>query len=264
LEAALLENRVVQAFEEGRVATGIYSSSASPKVIELLAFAGLDHVRIDLEGSYPNPETIRHLIHTAHAVGITPFVRMPEPLDVQYMDQILNMGALGIQIPRIRDRTHAEEIVQLVKGPPLGHRKIRSDNILAQYGDVDAPSLTEWVNRNVVVAVQVETQQAVEVVDEIAAVPGLDMLISGRNDLSISYGVPGQQFDPVVVEAEGRMIAEGKKHGKITSVTYFPLRGGDQIERLRSRIDDGVACVTFGSDNDLMHAYRGVMSDLGL
>lgn len=259
-----MENRVVQAFAEGRVATGIYSSSNSPKVVELLAFAGFDHVRIDLEGSWPNPETVRHLIHTAHAVGITPFVRMPEPLDVQYMHQVLNMGALGIQIPRVRDRAHAEEIVQLVKGRPVGGRKVRSDNLIAQYGDVDVGVLGEWVNENVVVAVQVETRQAVEVVDEIAAVPGLDMLVSGRNDLSISYGVPGQQFDPIVLEAEARMIEAGKQAGKITSCTYFPLRGGDQLEHMRNRIEQGVGCVTFGSDNDLMHAYRGVMRELGL
>jgi len=180
------------------------------------------------------------------------------------MHQILNMGALGIQIPRVRDRAHAEEIVRFIKAPPLGERKIRSDNLLAQYGDVDANELVAWVNRNGVVAVQVETREAVEAVEEIATVPGIDMLISGRNDLSISYGIPGHQFDEVVLEAERRMVEAGQRAGKITSVTYFPLRGREQIEHLKNRIKDGVGCVVFGSDNDLMQAYRGVRRELGL
>ena len=258
----MIENRVVSARRAGRVAFGIYLSSASTKVIELIGFAGLDFVRIDLEGSFPDPETIAHLIHASHAVGITPFVRVPEPMDVGFVQQIINLGALGIIIPRINGRTHAEEAVRAVKPKPVGMRKVRPDNIVGGYGLVDHGDVTAWSNENVLLAVQVETKGAIEVIDEIASVPGVDMLISGRNDLSISYGVPGQNFAPVVVEAERRMVQAGIRAGKITSVTYFPLRGGDQFDRMRGRIREGVDCIVFGSDNDLGWAYKHALEQL--
>lgn len=258
----LIRNRVLEAFKEQRVAFGVYLATGSPHVIELLAFAGLDYVRIDLEGSFPNPETIRHLIHTAHAVGITPFVRVPKPMDAQFVGQIINMGALGIIIPRVDEPAEAEAAVRAVKGHPLGDRKVRPDNILGGYGAIDRDKLVLWENENVLLAVQVETRAGIESVNQIASVPGVDMLISGRNDLSISYGVPGRQFDPIVIEAEGRMVDAGIKAGKITSVTYFPLRGDDQLERIRIRMEQGVHCVAFGGDNDLMYAYQRAIDEL--
>ena len=258
----MLRNRVREAFNEGRVAFGVYLASGSPRVVELLAFADLDYVRIDLEGSFPNPETIRHLIHTSHAVSITPFVRVPKPMDAQFVHQIINMGALGIIVPRVENLAEAHEAVDAVKGAPLGSRKVRPDNILGQYGAIERDELTSWENENVLLAVQVETRTGIESVDEIASVPGIDMLISGRNDLSISFGVPGRQFEPVVLEAELRMVEAGKKAGKITSVTYFPLRGDDQLERIRIRIEQGASCVSFGGDNDLMYAYRRALDEL--
>ena len=258
----MIENRVVQAFKAGRVAFGIYLSTASPKVIELVGFAGLDFVRIDLEGSFPTSETIAHLIHASHAVGVTPFVRVPEPMDVGFVQQLINLGAMGIIIPRITGRAHAEEAVRAVKARPLGERKVRPDNILGGYGLVDRPDFAAWSNEHILLAAQLETKAAIDQLEEIASVPGLDMFISGRNDLSISYGVPGQQFAPVVLEAERRMVEAGRKAGKITSVTYFPLRGGDQLDRIRTRMKEGVSCVTFGSDNDLGYAFKGAREAL--
>jgi len=258
----MIENRVVRAFKAGRVAFGIYLSTASPKVIELLGFAGLDFVRIDLEGSFPTSETIAHLIHTSHAVGITPFVRVPEPMDVGFVHQVINLGAMGIIIPRISSRAHAQAAVRAVKGPPLGERKVRADNILGGYGLVDNGDFTAWSNEHVLLAVQLETKAAIDVVDEIVSVPGLDMIISGRNDLSISYGIPGQQFAPVVLEAERRMVEAGRKAGKITSVSYFPLRGGDQFTRMKARVNEGVNCITLGSDNDLGYALKMAIGEV--
>ena len=252
----VIENRVVQAFREGRTAFGIYLSTGSAKVIELLGFAGLDFVRIDLEGSFPTSETIAHLIHASHAVGITPFVRVPEPMDIGFVHQIINLGAMGIIIPRVGSRAQAEEAVRAIKAPPLGQRKVRSDSIVGGYGLVERGDFAAWSNEHIVLAAQIETKAAIERLDEIVSVPGLDMLISGRNDLSISYGMPGQQFAAPVLEAERRMVEAGRKAGKITSVTYFPLRGGDQLDRIRTRMREGVTCVTFGSDNDLGYAFK--------
>ena len=258
----MIENRIVTARKAGRVAFGIYLSTASTKVIELIGFAGLDFVRIDLEGSFPDSETIAHLIHAAHAVGVTPVVRVTEPMDIGFVWRVINLGALGVIIPRINGRAHAEEAVRAVKPKPIGMRKVRPDNIVGGYGLVGRGDLDAWSAENVLLAVQVETKGAVEAIDEIASVPGVDMLISGRHDLSLSYGVPGQNFAPVVLEAERRMVEAGKRAGKITSVTYFPLRGGDQFDRMRQRIREGVDCVVFGSDNELGWFYKHALEQL--
>ncbi|MDQ3411002.1 MAG: aldolase/citrate lyase family protein, partial [Chloroflexota bacterium] len=96
----MLKNRVVEAAREGRPSFGVYVFSDSPKMIEVLGFAGLDYVRIDMESTFSNPETVHRMIQTAHAVGITPFVRVPESIDGRIDDnlihRVLNMGALGI------------------------------------------------------------------------------------------------------------------------------------------------------------------------
>jgi 4-hydroxy-2-oxoheptanedioate aldolase len=262
----VLTNRVVEAAKEGRPSFGVYVFSGSPKMIELLGFAGLDYVRIDMESTFSNPETLERMIHTAHAVGITPFVRVPESIDGRIDDnlihRVLKMGALGIVLPRARTPEQVRDAVRAIKGPPNGDRHITVGGFTGGYGRENADEHLAWANENVLLSIQVETKSGIDNIDEIVSIPGLDMVQSGRGDLSYEYGVPGQQYHPLVLEAEDKMITAGLRAGKLVSVQYYPLKDEQQIPTIRGLIDRGVHALNLGIDLDVIDIYRRLLRDL--
>jgi 4-hydroxy-2-oxoheptanedioate aldolase len=263
---SVLKNRVIEAAKEGRPSFGVYVFSGSPKMIELLGFAGLDYVRIDMESTFSNPETVHRMIQTAHAVGITPFVRIPESIDGAIDDnliyRVLGMGALGIVLPRGRSVEQIKAAVRAVKGAPLGDRHIGTGGFTGGYGREDYAEHLAWANEHVMLSVQVETKSGIDSIDEIVQIPGLDMVQSGRGDLSYEYGVPGQQYHPIVLEAENKMIEAGLKAGKYVSVQYYPIKDAGQIPTIRGLIDRGVHALNLGIDLDVIDVYRRLLRDL--
>src|SRR5262245_8434284 len=95
----MLVNKVRQAMKEGRPSFGIYVMTPSTRLVEMLGFAGLDFLRFDMAESPMEMETTADLIRTAHAVGVTPFVRVP-PNSEWHIEVALGAGALGIIVPR--------------------------------------------------------------------------------------------------------------------------------------------------------------------
>jgi 4-hydroxy-2-oxoheptanedioate aldolase len=229
-------------------------------MIEFLAFSGLDYVRIDLTGGTMNPETVRNLIRTAHAAGITPFVRV-ERLDPVQIQTVLGMGALGVVVPEVTGRADVEAAVRAAKMAPLGERGIGLTG-LDGYGLVTAMEYARWAAEHVILAVQVETRGAVEEADAIMATPGLDMVLGGRGTLSKHYGVPGQRDHPTVVAIEDTVMEKAFRAGKIVSVTYFPLRDPRQAEAVKAWIRRGAHCLCIGADMDMVYIYRRALQEL--
>jgi 4-hydroxy-2-oxoheptanedioate aldolase len=265
-EAPLRTNRILEAAKAGRPSFGIYVASASTHMIELLGYAGLDYVRIDMEGSAKDIETVHHMIHTAHAVGVTPFVRVPGlpngEVDEGLVHRLIGMGTMGIILPGASSRAHVEAAVRAVKGPPLGERHAGPGGFTGGYGRMNYAEHLAWANEHILLSVQVEKKSGVEAIDEIVSIPGLDMVQSGRGDLSYEYGVPGQQYHPTVVEAEQKMVQAGLKAGKLVSVQYYPLRDANQIGTIRDYIRQGVHCLNLGGDGDLVEVYRRLLKEL--
>lgn len=257
----MITNRVSEAYREGRLCFGNYVTTASPRMVELLGAAGLDFVRIDMADVGVNIETVESMIRTAHAVGITPFVRVPE--DSAWHIQIaLQMGALGVIVPRVTGPEDVEAAVRAAKPPPVGERHAGPGGFTGRYGAVSSQEYLDWVHENVLLSVQVETKAGVEAIDEIVAVPGLDMVQSGRGDLSYAYSVPGQQYHPMVLEAERVVMEAALEAGKMASVQYYPLRDHDHVTRLRDWIDRGVHCLSVGSDKDIVEVFRRLLAEL--
>jgi 2-keto-3-deoxy-L-rhamnonate aldolase RhmA len=88
------------------------------------------------------------------------------------------------------------------------------------------------------------------------------MVQSGRGDLSYHYGVPGQQYHPLVLEAEQKMIAAGIKAGKLVSVQYYPLNDPKHIEIIREFIRQGVHCLSLGTDREVGSVYRRLLAEI--
>jgi 4-hydroxy-2-oxoheptanedioate aldolase len=120
----------------------------------------------------------------------------------------------------------------------------------------------DWASENIMLSVQVETRKGIEAIDEIVTVPGLDMVQSGRGDLSYHYGVPGQQYHPLVLAAERKMISAAKKAGKMVSVQYYPLNDPKHVETIRGFIREGVHCLSLGTDREVVSVYRRLLAEI--
>lgn len=253
-------NRIRQAYREGRPAFGTYIKTPSPIMVELLGFGGLDFVRIDLNAGHLNTETVENMIRAAHAIGVTPVVRVErnDPFQIQ---AAIDMGALGIIVPEVTGRDDVEQAVRAAKLPPHGDRHPGGGGPTS-YGAVSAKEYADWAAEHIILSVQVETRSAVAEVEAIAAIPGLDMIQSGRGTLSYQFGVPGQQYHPTVLEIERKVVRTALNAGKMVGLQHYPFRDRSHIEIVKDWIRQGVFCQSLGVDTDIVFVYRQLMNDL--
>lgn len=256
----LRTNKVKAAYRTGKPCFGLYVSTPSTRMVEMMAGAGFDFVRIDMEGGLLNIETVTEMIRTAHACDITPFVRVQGP-DEWQIQAVLKAGALGIIIPKVTGPADILEAVRAAKLAPHGERHAGPGLPTGGFGKVSAAEYDAWVREEIILSAQIETKSGVDSIDEIVQIPGLDMVQSGRGDLSYSYGVDGQ-YHEVVLAAESRVIEAGMKAGKMTSVQYYPVPNPSHIERIQKFIQRGVLCISCGSDTDLVAPFRSMLAQV--
>ena len=206
-------NRLKQTIKAGKPAVGtMLSEIRQPAVIQLLVNAGFDFVIIDNEHGPFNIETIADLSRTARYLGLTPVVRIPD-LAYPYIAQSLDAGAQGIMVPRITHPDQVREAVQIMKYPPLGRRGAAGSRGHTNFQAGAVAEMLTSANEESLLIAQVETKEAVEAIDEIVTIEGVDVALVGPGDLSISLGVPGQMDAPVMQEAIAATIAACQKHG---------------------------------------------------
>jgi 2-dehydro-3-deoxyglucarate aldolase/4-hydroxy-2-oxoheptanedioate aldolase len=188
-----------------------------PSVVQLLANAGFDFVIIDNEHGAFNLETIADLARTAIYVGVTPIVRVPD-LAYPYIAQSLDAGAQGLMVPRISTASQVHEVVQMMKYPPVGMRGSALSRGYTQFKGGPVAEVMAQVNEETLLIVQVEMRGAVENIDVIVSIPGVDVALIGPNDLSIALGVPGQQNHPTVQAAIQKTIDACQRHSVFPAI----------------------------------------------
>jgi 2-keto-3-deoxy-L-rhamnonate aldolase RhmA len=194
-------NQVKKALQEGKVQLGTnFSHIASPEIIRLLAAAGFHWAFIDLEHGVFNPETLWQLCKTAQPAGFTPILRVTS-LEYDLVARCLDIGAHGIMFPRVEDPRVLEEAVSWTKFPPRGVRGYGMIGPHLDYEKKTIPEVIEQMNRETLVVMQIETKRSYEAREELLSVPGIDVVMIGPADLSISLGVPGEFQHPKMVEA---------------------------------------------------------------
>jgi 2-dehydro-3-deoxyglucarate aldolase/4-hydroxy-2-oxoheptanedioate aldolase len=200
-------NRIKRALKDGRSVVGtMLAEIRQPSVMQLLVNAGFDFVIIDNEHGPFNIETIADLCRMAKYVGLTPIVRIPD-LTYAHIAQSLDSGAQGIMVPRITTAQQVREIVEMMKLPPLGARGSALSRGYTNFKSGLVAEVMEAVNEETLLIVQIETREALEDIEEIITVPGVDAALIGPNDLSIALGVAGQLDSPEMQEALHRTIA---------------------------------------------------------
>jgi 2-keto-3-deoxy-L-rhamnonate aldolase RhmA len=205
-------NQMKQALQNERPVLGtMVIEIRQPAVMQLLANAGFDFVIIDNEHGPFNIETIADLSRAARYVGLTPLVRVPD-LFYPYLAQSLDSGAQGVMVPRIFNAEQVREAVQMIKYPPLGRRGCA---LVRGHTDFKAGALVETMaeaNDETLLIIQIETQAAVDNIEEIVATPGVDVTLIGPTDLSIALGIPGQFDSPKLHAAIEKMIEACRRH----------------------------------------------------
>jgi len=190
------------------------SAFPSPKLIEVAGkFGDLDGVWIDQEHSgLPNQE-LEVLLLACRAAGLDAFARVA-PTDYATVMRPMEGGASGIMMAQMRSVTEVEQAVRWMKYHPVGERGMFLGNHEAEFGAKPAPEHVADSNRDRWTLIQIETAEAVECVEGIAAVDGVDCLFVGPSDLSNNLGKPGNPMDPHVLGAIERIAGAAKANGK--------------------------------------------------
>jgi 2-keto-3-deoxy-L-rhamnonate aldolase RhmA len=195
------KNLVKQALAEGKVQLGTgFGQLRSPEIPRILAAAGFHWAFIDTEHGGFDLETVQDLCRVSNLVGFCPIVRVAE-LQYSLVSRALDCGAQGIIFPRVESPELLERAVSWTKFPPLGIRGYGLGPTQTDFEPLSFNQVIEHSNANTLVVFQIETRRAVEARDELLAVPGIDAVMIGPADLSISLGVPGEFQHPQMVEA---------------------------------------------------------------
>lgn len=228
---------------------GLFLNSHSPTVAEQLAHSGYDWLLVDTQHGPMGYEKLSAMLCAISSGGAKSMVRVSGYNDRAGIQQALDLGADGVLIPYINNAEEARQAVSCARYPTAGTRSVyfpqRSTNKAGLLGYVGN------ANKNIIVALQVETAACIENMAEIAAVPGVDILFLGQNDLCMSMGLyekyefPHMYTSPELQAATETLVTEAKKNNVILGLFLFGIgRVGEFLEK-------GFTFISIG--NDLHH-----------
>jgi 2-dehydro-3-deoxyglucarate aldolase/4-hydroxy-2-oxoheptanedioate aldolase len=236
----LFENRLKPMLKAGKKTAGAWAQLCSPTSAEILCRAGYDWILIDMEHSPADLQTLVAQLQAMGASGVVPLVRAPWN-DLVWIKRILDAGAYGVMIPSVNTRDQALAAVQACKYPPVGLRGIAGSPRAAGFGR-DTVAYLKRANDEILVILQIETPQAIENLDDIGKVPGVDALFIGPMDLSTSMGHLGNPAHPEVQAAIATVEAKAKALG----MPLGTISAG--WEQAKALYDRGYQLVTLLSD----------------
>lgn len=246
----LLRNPLAEALAAGRVALAMIVQKMSSVDIAIAAGScGFDAISDDLEHSVISEASASQICITAVNAGITPLVRVPSH-ESHVMGRLLDAGALGIIAPHVESADEARAIVAACKFAPEGGRSVSYHWPQLGYRSCAPKAMRAALNAATTVVVMLESPLAIERADDIAAVPGVDILHVGSLDLADALGAPGRVDDPQMDVCFERVIAACRAHGKVAGIGGVGAHPGVA----RRVIVQGARFLTAGIDWDFMLA----------
>ncbi|WP_082959244.1 HpcH/HpaI aldolase family protein [Mycobacterium mantenii] len=221
-------------------------NSRTPDVPGVAAACGYDAVYIDLEHTSTSLEAAQMLCVSALGAGISGLVRVPSH-DPSVIARVLDGGAVGVIVPHVDSKEEAERVVQAARFPPIGNRSISGPNAVSGYTPRGAPQLAEFLERRTVVAVMIETPEAVEASASIASVGGIDMILIGPSDLTAEMGIHGQYENEHFHRAVESVAAACRSHG-----VALGIAGIKSLDLLNRFVGLGLRFVSAGTDIGMM------------
>ena len=226
------------------------SMSRNPRWATPIASFGLDYIIIDSEHAPRDRSDIADLLAAFSLTGVVPLVRVPIP-DSHYVTMALDAGAQGVLAPYCETVEEVKEVVAAAKWRPLKGALARKAVDAGEFPSEATKSYLEDRNRNTVCLIGIESVPAVENLDNILKVDGIDGIFVGPNDLTISLGVPDQVEHPDYEAALRRVISTCRKHD--TPVLFHH----QTVALTQKWLREGARFVLYSSDARTMHnGYR--------
>ncbi|MCF7853521.1 MAG: 2,4-dihydroxyhept-2-ene-1,7-dioic acid aldolase [Candidatus Pacebacteria bacterium] len=226
----------------GRTLTvGTWIQAGHAAVAEVLANVGFDWIAADCEHTDIDISAFTTLARGMHGRGCVPMARVREN-DTLAIRQVLDMGAQGVIVPLIDTPAAARKAVQAAKYPPEGVRGFAFSR-MNNWG-VDFDEYVRTANDDIAVVAMIESSRAVDTIDDILAVDGIDGVFIGPYDMSGSYGVPGETGRPKVKEGCARVVAACERAGKSAGIhVVIPTQ-----ESVNDAVDAGFTFIGLGVD----------------
>ncbi len=188
----------------------------SPMVAEMMAVSGVELIIIDCEHFQFSIETIANMIRAAALYGASCLVRVSDASNTWLINNSLDMGAAGILLTDSHGVEDVKKAIDAVKYYPVGHRGVCTDSRASKYGKALSPSEHPiYFNDNTIIGVVIETKSAVKELDDILALPEVDIVSVGDGDLSYEYGRPGDTKHPEQITLRNSIYEKILKAGKI-------------------------------------------------
>ena len=242
-----MRNRLKQLMHSEGNPVGAQLRFGSPAIAELFGHAGFDWLVIDCEHAPQTPVGVQSQLQAIGNTPATPIVRIPK-VDEQQIRLYLDMGAMGILAAFVQTPGEAELGAAACRYPPRGIRGW-GPHRAARYG-LNAEQYTREINDEVTFIALIESSLAIENIDAILAVDGVDTAVLGPVDLSISLGVPFDFKCAAFADAEAKVVAAARRIGKPVMGTVY----GDQLapSALTDTLERGYAGLLLGGDEFLM------------
>lgn len=237
-------NPVKEKLKRGEASIGTWSTTGDPAVVEVLARqTDLDWINIDFEHNAIDVSTAINCLRAAEGSGKPLFARIPWN-DKVWIKRILDIGFMGIVVPDVKNAEEAEAAVQAAKYRPRGFRGIGSSRGQLVFGS----DYYAKANDLTMVIIMIEDPEAVDQIDEIMQVDGVDVCFIGPNDLANMLDIPTGMDNqhPAHIEQVQKVVDAGKRHGVATGVH---TGSGEEAAR---RIQQGMQWFPIGSDARLL------------
>lgn len=249
----LRPSRILRELRAGQHATILKLNLGDPRIIELAGLAGASAVWLCNEHVPNSWLNIEHQVRAAKLYDMDTIVRVSKGSYSEYLKPF-ECDATGIMVPHVTSADEARHIVDMVRCRPLGSKALDAGNMDGLFCQAPLADYAHHCNTERFVILQIESPEALEKIEEIAAVPGYDMLLFGAGDYSHRTGKLGQATHPEVVAARKKVAATALKHGKHVAVaSLFGCK--DEI------IAEGTRVFTLGADViELGTAFRQLVA----
>ena len=251
----MIKSNVLDRLRKGLPVVGpVFGMFPLARTAEVIGRCGYDFLWADLESRPVDWAEVYDIGIGCRAAGIDFVLRLAK-VGYTEVKKALQFGAAGIMVPEVKSLEEARQYARWSKYHPRGERGFDNAGPDADFGLVDSIEYMAHANRETFCCIWMEDVSLVECIDEVAAIDGVDALVVGPSDLSLSYGVPLQKDHPLVVKAIEKMAAAAKRHGKFWGVPF------GSFDHVREYYDLGARLFFLGIDEqDLV--IEGMMRNL--
>lgn len=240
------ENKIRKLLRSGKVPIGLFMVLQEPYLVEMIGHIGFDYIIVDHEHTTTDEDVISRLVLAATACGLPVMIRIGE-INSSYMQRMLDAGVAGFLCAQVRNEDHIQQAVKAMKYPPMGRRGTLPWSRASQFGL--GQTMSEHIqlsNQETVLFVIIENRQAIENIEQIMSVEGLDGIMFGPMDLSMDMGIYDRWNSPEIISAMDKVIEATHSHNR--HLMGLVLSNEDLDKQINTWIAKGAQIILYAYD----------------